>query len=243
VNENLAAQLWPAASPLGRCVRVLDARGACFEVIGVARNARRMRIREPPSPAVFFPLWALPVPEHDMVFVIVRSDPSNVPLVAQVLRQELASEFPSQGRLVRRLAEIIAPQQRPARAIASLVIALAALGTVITLLGLYGDVRHAITRRRREIGIRLAIGAAPRSLFISIVILELRYVLAGIVAGVLVAFWIGHFLSALLYNVSPHDPQNALLVAFVVALAAALAIAIPALRATRADFALALREE
>jgi len=243
VNENLAQQLWPSTSPLGRCLQFTGRRGTCYEVVGVVSNARRMGITEPPTPAVLFPFWGVPFPDRPVMDVLVRSDPSDVPIVARAIRQELAKAFPDHDILVSVLSDVLAPQHRPSRTIAVLVLALAILGTVITALGIYGEVRYAMTRRTRELGIRLALGATPGSLALSVVATEMRPVLAGMFLGLLMAFWIGRFLSALLFGVSPYDAPNALVVSSIVALSALLAIAIPASRVTRTNPAASLRYE
>jgi ABC-type antimicrobial peptide transport system permease subunit len=121
--------------------------------------------------------------------------------------------------------------------------ALAAVGLLLAAAGLYGVMSHLVTRRRREVGVRMALGAGQRETVALVLGEALRLAATGIAAGAAIALAASSLLSSLLYGVRPWDPVTLAVVAAVLAAVALMAAAVPASRATRVDPVSALRAE
>jgi ABC-type antimicrobial peptide transport system permease subunit len=117
-----------------------------------------------------------------------------------------------------------------------------AVALLLSGVGLFGVSSYAVTRRRAEIGIRLALGGQPHAVLRAVLGRIALYVLSGTVLGLLAALWLSRFVAPLLYGLAPHDPATLVASASILALVAAVAGWIPATRATRIDPAQMLRE-
>jgi len=117
------------------------------------------------------------------------------------------------------------------------------LALALAAVGLYGILAYSVARRTREIGIRMALGSGARSMVWMIAKEALRLVGAGCVAGIVLAAASGRLIAAYLFGVSPVDPVTVAGAAFVMFVIAALAVSVPAIRATRVDPLIALRWE
>jgi putative ABC transport system permease protein len=121
--------------------------------------------------------------------------------------------------------------------------AFAAAALLLAALGIYGVVSYAVSRREREIGVRMALGAQAADVLRMVLREGLRLSLIGVGCGIAAALLLARLLHAFLYGVSPTDPLTYALVAILLALVAALASLLPARRATRVDPVVALRAE
>jgi putative ABC transport system permease protein len=238
INEALAQRYFHSESPIGR--RVQLGAGAGVEIIGVVANAKYLTLREPGHPTIY--VHALQNREIGALMVTVRTagDPMAFAQAVRSAAQALATEVPV-GR-----AETLSAQVNRSlvneRLVARLLGAFAALALLLASVGLYGVLGYAVARRTNEIGIRLALGAARRTVLWSVLRESWRMVAVGAVAGVLASLWLTRSLSSLLYGIEPTDPliiAGAMLCLFVVALIAAL---LPAWRAARVDPVVALRQ-
>ncbi len=119
----------------------------------------------------------------------------------------------------------------------------ATVALLLALVGIYGVLAYSVGRRTAEIGLRVALGATPRSVLALIIGQGMRPILIGIGIGLAGAVGLSRFVSSLLFNVKPVDPLTYTAVAFLVAVAALLSCYVPALRALRVDPVAALRQE
>ncbi|HXI50365.1 MAG TPA: FtsX-like permease family protein, partial [Candidatus Saccharimonadales bacterium] len=119
----------------------------------------------------------------------------------------------------------------------------AAVGLLLAALGIYGVLAYSVARRTREIGIRMAVGAERRHVLVMVMIEGGRLVAAGIVLGLITAFWLTRLLRHQLFQVSPTEPRVFVGVVLVLSAVVFLACFIPARRATRIDPMEALRHE
>ncbi len=138
-----------------------------------------------------------------------------------------------------RIAESISTRSFQSKLIGSF----AAVALVLASVGLYGVLAFNVGRRSREIGIRMALGASPKSVFGNVFFRGFAMVIPGLALGVAAAWAVGHYLQSQLYEISANDPRTYLLGVLVLALSAFLACWLPARRAARVDPMVALRDE
>ena len=119
---------------------------------------------------------------------------------------------------------------------------LGALGLLLSAVGLYGITWHSVTRRRREIGVRLALGGQPSSVARALVARIAIAAVIGTAAGLGSALWLSRFVAPLLFGLGPHDPATLAGAAVVLIVVSLVAATVPAIRAARVDPAMVLRE-
>jgi predicted permease len=237
VNETFAARYWPGANPLGK--RVLVA-GDWHTVVGVARDARYVRLDEPTPPYLY-----LAIAQHyaaDLTLIVrTDGDPRGQMEALRAAYAALDPDLPFTGG--RTLAEHIAAATYPQRVGAW---ALAAFGGIALLLcgvGMLGVLSYQVAQRTREIGVRVAIGASPRDVARAVIGRVLRPAGIGLVLGVALAAGAARLLRRQLLGVSPGDPLAFLSVIALLAAVAALAAWLPAWRAIRVDPIIALQPD
>jgi putative ABC transport system permease protein len=230
ISRSLARALWGDAEPLGRRVSLTLFGTTTAEVIGLVGDARYGDARTPPRPAAYLSTNRYPSTERDL---IVRGRGDASALIAPV-RAALASLDPAiplyrATPLERTVDETLAPE----RFVAALLSAFALLALSLTAVGVHGVLSGDITRRRREIGVRLALGATRREVYALVLRRALLPALEGVAIGIVAALVLARALSALVFGIGPWDPPS-----FVVVVLGLLAVAlgatwIPAWRASR----------
>jgi predicted permease len=242
VNETLARTLWGAADPVGRTL-VADDR--LVRVVGVARDGKYRSLAEPPTPFVYFPASQSERTSYDIVVRAGASNASRGPeALAAPLRRAIRDIDPAipAGAVVS-MRSYIGFSTLLSRVAGSISAALGSLGLLLTAIGLAGLVAHSVSRRRREIGLRLAVGALPRD----ILRLEMRraavVAAGGFVAGALAAILVTPLLSRFLFGVRGTDPATYAVVGAVLLTATLFASWLPARRGARMDPLAALRSE
>jgi putative ABC transport system permease protein len=251
INEVLARQQWPTEDPIGQSVfspiRVIGPMGRSLLppttpalVVGVVANVRNSTLARAAEPAIYFPLRQFPFRGLN---IVVRGPADAAGLVNAVRNgvRRLDPDLPvTEARMLER---VVAEQTDRPRALMLLMGAFAALALILAALGIYGVLSYGVSQRRREIGVRVALGAKPRDVVWLVVRQGMVLAVTGTAAGVAGAFALGRTLSSLLYRVSPVDAVAfalALTVALVTALGACL---LPARRAAGLDPLQGLRAE
>jgi ABC-type antimicrobial peptide transport system permease subunit len=163
--------------------------------------------------------------------------------VAAVLRARVAEADPNVTVAIKSIEQNVRFALAPLRIAAAAAAALGLIGLVLACTGLYGVVAFTISRRQREIGIRIALGAERTRLLRMILGHGLRPVVAGSIIGLLVAAAAGQLIRALLFGLSPIDPITFTSTTLALIAAATLAAIVPALTALRVDPMVALRDE
>jgi predicted permease len=237
VNETLARQLWPGASPLGRRVRMAE---RSLEVVGVTVDGRYSTYTEPQRAVLYVPLEQRPAGGATL---LVRSRMEG-PAALAAVRRELAAIDPNMAlEQAMPLPSLIGMTLFPQRMAATVIGVFGAAGLLLAAIGLYGVLAFHVAARRREIGIRMALGA-PRSGVMRLVMRDSsRLVLAGTAIGLLGALPLAPLLRSLLYGIAPVDPvafAGGSLLLLAVALVASY---VPAHRASRVDPTIALRSD
>jgi hypothetical protein len=241
VNQAFAQRFFPNTQPLGK----LFGRGVAgdvttqmYEIVGVVSDSKYRSLRAP-----IVPVYYTCETDFDQFVLNVRTR-TRPGAIIEPVRKTLASLDPGLPFLeVHTLAEeadITMAGERITAALASLFGGIAAL---LVGVGIYGLLAYVVAQRRREIGIRMALGAQPSQIGKLIARQTLIMMGAGIIAGLGAAFAVGHAIRSLLYGISPQDPKSLIAAVIFVALTAAAGTIIPAVHAARVDPMVALRYE
>lgn len=241
VNETAARRLFPGEDPIGRFVGALyspDTRQ--MEIVGVAGDVRTGTLEREPGPAIYIPHSQAPSLRASLV---VRGQGSPA-VMATAVRQAIAAADPDQGIAeVMPLDTVVANAAARPRVQAGVFGVFGILALVIAAVGLYGVMAYGVEQRRREMGLRLALGAPPRSLVGAVIREGVGLAAFGGLAGTLLAWLASGSLEELLYQTQPTDSAILASVAGTLIVVAGLATLAPALRATRVDPLVVLRSE
>ena len=238
VNEAAAMAYWPGENPIGKRLRFFGD-NAPVEVVGIARNANYQTIGERPQALIYGSLMQYYFPTA-VLYVRTGADPEAVSAAVRREVQSLDRNLLLQSESV---AGIMHESLWAQRLSASLLGVFGALALVLAAVGIYGVVSYSVTRRVREIGVRMALGATPAGVQIMILTEGIRLVTMGVAAGLVMALAGSRAVEGMLFATSPRDAATFVLVPSILALVAVLACWFPALRATRIDPAVALRDE
>ena len=241
VNEALARQAWPGEDALGKIIQFGGAQGDTrVEIVGVTRNSKIRTMGEDFVPALYMAYAQNP---SDKLAMIARARGDITP-VGGLLRQAIRDADPALPLLGDApLATTIGVSLLPNRIAALLAGVFGAVGLILATVGLYGLLAFTVTRRRREIGIRMALGAQAGDVRRLVLGQGLRLTLIGLAIGFGLAFAATRFLGSLLFGVSPLDPVTFGAITLLLGLTAAIACIVPATRATRTDPMVAIRHD
>jgi hypothetical protein len=249
VNATLARRHFPAGDALGQRVD-WDAGGERVwrTVVGVVADERVEGLATPAPAEILVPLGqelldGTGYAQRSVTLALRTADGDPTALLPE-LRVALAALDPELPLYApRTLAEMLAEDTGRERLVAVLLGLFAVVALVLALLGLYGLVAFTVNERRREIGIRLTLGASPRGTVARLTLGGLGFVGAGLAAGLAGAAAAGRTLGGFLHGVDPADPATLLATGGLLLATAALAAALPARAATRADPLETLRAE
>jgi predicted permease len=243
VNETMARVTWPTEDPIGKCL-LLGQKATCSTVVGIASDARRLKIIEPRSMAYYVPTSQPPDGWPPAQVLIVRANHGLSERVALEAQRILTATIPGMdGVDVSRMSEVVDTQVRPWRLGAVLFTAFGVLALVVAGVGVYSVTAYAVAQRANEIGIRIALGARTSEIMDLVLSEGLRVVAVGIVIGVVASLALGRVVQSLLFGVSANDPSSMLAATVTLCVLTGVACAVPALRASRVDPVAALRSE
>lgn len=238
INESLARRLWPGETAVaGKRLR-LGAEG-WLQVIGVVADARTTGLREPPQPNAYRPVLQSFAP---VMLLHVRTQGPPEPVLEPVRRQVQAMDSALPLLEPRTIGQVRNLSLWAPRMGAGLLSLFGLLATVLAALGVYGVVAYSVGQRRREIAIRMAIGAERRNVLGLILRQGMRPVVIGIVAGIAGALAVARMVASLLFGIGAADPLAFGSAALLLALVALAAVYFPARRASGLDPITALRE-
>jgi predicted permease len=242
VSESLARRVFGVTHAAGRQIRI-GGTGDPVEIVGVVSDARHAGPRKAPGPMLYYPPGQNLRRLSRSMCIVVRS-PLAAGSLAPALRRELRAIEPALPVLrIDTVEEQLSSVLFQERLIIALAAFFAALAMLLTSLGLYAGLAFATEQRRREISIRIALGAAPSSVMRSVMRDGTVLVLAGLAIGIPAGTATLRLVSSRLFGVAAADPLTIVLVAVVLVAIAELAIFAPARRAASVDPALALRSE
>ena len=243
VNETFVRRFLRDGSPIGRRIRqgLPGRQGPWLDVVGVAADATYRSLRDPVPPTLYVPVAQQKEPPPSMS-LSVRAASGAPAFLSRGVSEAI-------GRVDRNVAITFTPlkQQIDAALVQERMLAMLSgffggVALLLTALGLYGVTWHAVSRRRGEIGIRMALGAAPASVVRLVLSRVSALVIAGTIAGLGVCLWAAKFVAPLLHSVEPRDVATLTSSAAVLAAVGALAGWVPAHRASRIDPAAVLRD-
>ncbi|HYO80359.1 MAG TPA: ADOP family duplicated permease [Bryobacteraceae bacterium] len=243
INEAFAEQYFSGHDPLGKVFERNDgdgsSQGTAYRVVGVVRNARYRDLREPWGPIAYFPL------DHCLrASFVVRTASANPLAVAQTLRREVPRAHAGfRVNNIRTQQELVEMHTVRERLLAMLALFFAVVALVLAGVGLFGVLDYSVLQRRREIGIRLAVGAPAAAVVCTVTAAALARVVLGAAAGVLLGGAAERYLEALLFGVKATDPAALAVTLLALLGTALLAALLPALRAVRTDAVETLRSE
>ncbi len=243
INESMARRFWPSESPVGKRLRLGNAKGPEVTIVGVVGDVRYRDLRTPlatSEPDVYFPMAQRPAGALQLA---VRSNlpPENL---SNAIRRELAAIDPAMALFgVRPMEELVAQQTANGRFASSLLGVFGVAALVLTAVGLYGVLAFLVSLRSREIGIRLALGATRGRVLGEIVRQGMRLIVVGVVIGVVIASGVTRWVATQLYGIGAHDPVVFTLVPLLLLGVAVFASWLPARRAAQVDPQVTLRSE
>jgi predicted permease len=250
VNRTFAKAYFNGEDPIGKPFEVVFSGGQRlrFECVGLVGDVTYRDIREPILPQAYFPFHSIDAkgalrPIGQGTF-IVRTSGASPMAVASLLRREVPrarSEFRVSN--IRTQTEINQSHTVRERLLARLALFFGVVALVLAGVGLYGVLDYSVLQRRREISIRMALGAQAGDIARRVTVAVFSMVLAGALAGLALGFAAARYIQTLLYQVKPTDPRMLALPALTILAAALLAALPPVIRAVRIDPATTLRAE
>jgi putative ABC transport system permease protein len=241
VNESFARRFFAGRDPVGHRVQLFD---KPFTIVGMVKDSKYFSLAEAPQPYFYMSFDQVHggSGENGVAFY-ARTDRDASGFVP-VLRREMSAIDPnSAGLTAMALSDYISAAWFGPRLASMFLGVLGLIAMLLAGVGLYGVMAYSVSQRTREIGIRMALGADPDSVLRMVMRRGLLLALSGIAAGLVIALAAAPQIAPLLYHVSPADPISIAGAALFLIVVAVIASLIPALRATRVDPILALRQE
>jgi predicted permease len=241
VNEAYAARHFPRGNAVGEHLSTSNIGGhKDFEIVGVVRNTKLSGLRADAPPTVYVAYYQLN-PKNGTTISVRAASP--LARVSSAIQQTLQPKYPNTPIEVRTLSTQVANTIVQERMMAMLAGGFAVLALALACIGIYGLLAYTVSRRTKEIGIRMALGAQASRVVASVVTGGTRLVAIGVFAG-LPAMWIGsRWIESLLFDIRPLDPATIAAAILLLLAAALLAAYLPAKRASRVDPLAALRHE
>jgi predicted permease len=241
VDETMARRFFRGRSPLGRRIRLgPNTAQDWWTIIGVVGNMKTDAFDAPDSPHIYFPIYQR---SNNGVTIFLRTA-AKPDTILPVLRREVQSidpDLPVFG--VRTMEEIVTRSMEQRRFALQTIGAFALVAFALAAMGIYGVTAFSVTQRTREIGIRMALGAERKQVLSMLLHEGVRLACWGLAPGLLGAFLLTRFLGSLLFRATATDPATYLGASALLVATALVACCFPALRATKIEPTVALREE
>jgi putative ABC transport system permease protein len=244
INETMARKFFPDSAAIGQYLRIDDINPSTktppFQIVGIVKDAKYDSLRESMPSTIFFPLAQLKDTIQPQFEVRTTAQPSSLTRSAAAaitaINKDISLSF-------RTLESQVDDSMRQEQLLATLSGFFGGLALLLAMIGLYGVLAYMVTQRRKEIGIRMALGAGKSSILF-LIMRDVSIVLAaGIVAGVGISLWATHFMQKMLFNLNSRDPKTVVVSVAVLSAVALIAGYLPARRAARLDPNVILRDE
>jgi putative ABC transport system permease protein len=233
----MAKRYWPDVDPIGHQFAIRDAQ---ITIVGVVGDVHHASLEAAPQPTLYVPYrqdaWPF------MTFVL-RTAAAPAALTTAVRQAIWQVDKTQPDGVVRTMDEQLSLSLARRRFSVTLLTAFGAIAVILAAIGLYGVLAFIVAQRRREIGVRMALGAQPRDVIADVLGQGLRLALLGVGAGIALALVSTRLINSLLFGTSPTDVATFAGVATLLIVVAIAASLVPALRASRVDPLVALRDE
>jgi putative ABC transport system permease protein len=239
VSQRLAEKLWPGENPVGK-VLTTGSNVKESEVVGVVGDVHSTRLERDPTLMIYAPFWPNAFQVSNLV-ARAAGDPRVV--MGEIRRAVQAIDSGIPAPKMRTMGEIVEESVAQRRFQMRVAVGFAGAALLLAALGIYGVVAYGIALRRRELGIRMALGARVAQVRRMVLLQGLRPVFAGLAAGMFAAIAAGSLVRTLLFGIAAYDGLTLTAVAAVLATVAALACLLPAQSAASIDPARVLRNE
>lgn len=242
LSESAAENLWPGQDPIGRQIRRWN-RDAWATVVGVVADAKQGGRQGPEAEFTRDVYFSFQQEPQRIIALMVRTTGDPAALVP-TLRAGVQSAIPDLPVYdVQPLAVRLGEEERTPAFTATLAVWYSVLAMALAVIGLYGVLAYSVSRRTREIGLRVALGAEPASIRRDVVREGLAMGVVGSVLGVALTLGVGRWLGSILYGVEPTDPVSLWLAPVALLIAVTVACTLPARKAARVDPTVALRSD
>lgn len=241
ISVSLAERAWPNEQPLGKRFRIGSPQSPVYEVVGVVADVRGASLSgNLQFPTVYVPYWRRAFNQISIAVKTSDDPAATYALVRRTIRR-LDSELPIPG--MRTMDDVVMESVAPRQFQMRLVLTFGIIALLLAGLGIYGVVSYSVAQRTNEMGLRMALGAAPRVVGRSVLSQAMRPVAIGLGLGLVVAIAAGRAVRSMLFDVTPMDPITLLSVSVVLLTVGVLACYMPARRAMRVDPLVALKAE
>jgi putative ABC transport system permease protein len=240
INQAFARRYFPEENPIGKRMSFRGADGPWSEIVGVVHDSKYRTLGENPRPSVYLPL----AQNHETGMTLhVRTAGTPLSIAGSVRHVVQALDANLAVTNLKTLSGVVADSLFAARMGAVLLMVFGSLALVLAAIGLYGVMSYAVSRRTREIGIRMALGAGKGNVLRLVLKEGLTLVGGGVATGLIVAVAATRLLTSFLFGVSPLDTATFAAIPILLGLVALVASYLPARRAAKVDPIIALRYE
>ena len=242
INEAMAKQIWPGEEPIGKRIGDED---TWLTVIGVVGNVKNYGLLQTSVPEMYAPysLKSFAPDTRWYMRLLVRSTLDSSTVAAAVRREVQAVDHAQPIYAVQTMNIVIDNTVKDKSLNTTLMTIFAGVSLLLAVIGVYGVMSYTVAQHTREIGIRMALGAQPRTILKLVVGRGLVLVAAGAGIGVLASFGLTRFIEGMLFGVTPTDPLTFVAIVALLGFVALLACLIPAQRAMRVDPIVVLRHQ
>jgi putative ABC transport system permease protein len=240
INEALAHLYWPKEDAVGRFIEMAAFGAGHCQIVGTVADIRQTNLSDEPAPGIYIPYTQEPMPWQTLV-VRTKNEPMGL---AGLIRHEVAALDPEQPvARVATLDELMEASTAQPRFRTFLLGSFAGVALLLSAIGIYGVMAYTVSRRTREVGVRMALGARPVDILRLVFGESITLTLLGVGFGLVGAYAVTRVMKTLLFGVTSTDPFTFTSVTLLLCSVALLASYIPARRAMRVDPMAALRDE
>jgi putative ABC transport system permease protein len=243
VNETMARRFFPDEDPIGRRIQLGMGSDSFGEIVGIVGDVKHYGLDTDAPPQTYEPSLQRPFPTMTVVIRTEGNAEGLEGMIAAVRREVLSGDRDQPLSRVATFEELLADSVVRERASMRLLMIFGAVALLLAAVGIYGVVAYSVAQRTREFGIRMAFGASVGTVLRLVVGQSVTLALSGVAVGVAASFAVTRAMTGLLFGVTPTDSTTFTIVPLVLVAVSSLAGFVPALRATRVDPLVALREE